>query len=171
MVGQVSKTGAAVTVIAGLSNPDYYVKNNQAAHFEQVSQAGEGGSTTVNDWVNKTSELSKQSPIEIPSSATVKVQAKNGYNQIAFKWAENGQNYEVRWHTKTPGAPEGQGNTWVISRVTPGSPTGQVRTEHILVGDMWIPRYQWQEAINAYRNGKATAGQLQLLKDGHWKAP
>ena len=154
MVGQVSETGAAVTVTAGLSNPDYYVKNNQAAHFEQVPRAGEGGSTTVNDWVNKTSELSKQSPIEIPSSATVKVQAKNGYNQIAFKWAENGQNYEVRWHTKTP-----------------GSPTGQVRTEHILVGDMWIPRYQWQEAINAYRNGKATAGQLQLLKDGHWKAP
>ncbi len=51
----------------------------------------------------------EQAPIEIPSSATVKVQAKNGYDQISFKWTENGQNYEVRWHTKTPGAPEGQG--------------------------------------------------------------
>ncbi len=40
MVGQVSETGATVTVIAGLSNPDYYVKNNQAAHFEQVPRAG-----------------------------------------------------------------------------------------------------------------------------------
>ena len=29
MVGQISETGAAVTVIAGLSNPDYYDKNNQ----------------------------------------------------------------------------------------------------------------------------------------------
>ena len=32
--------GAAVTVIAGLRNPAYYVKNNQAAHFEQVPRAG-----------------------------------------------------------------------------------------------------------------------------------
>ena len=43
MVGQASEAGAAVTVTAGLSNPDYYVKNNQAAHFEQVPRAGEGG--------------------------------------------------------------------------------------------------------------------------------
>ena len=129
------------------------------------------GSTTLNDWVNRIPELSQQAPIEIPSSATVKVQAKNGYDQISFKWSENGQNYEVRWHTKTPGAPEGQGNTWVVSRVTPGTPTGQVRTEHILVGDTWIPRYQWQDAINSYRNGTATQEQLQLLKDGHWQAP
>ncbi len=46
MVGQISETGAAVTVIAGLSNPDYYVKNNQAAHFEQVPRTGEGGTST-----------------------------------------------------------------------------------------------------------------------------
>ena len=136
-----------------------------------LTEVLEGGTTTLNDWVNKTSDLSKQAPIEIPSNATVKVQAKNGYDQITFKWTENGQNYEVRWHTKTPGAPEGQGNTWVVSRVTPGTPTGQVRTEHILVGDTWIPRYQWQDAINAYRNGTATTEQLQLLKDGHWQAP
>ncbi len=132
---------------------------------------GESGTSTLNDWVNRIPELSKQAPIEIPSSATVKVQAKNGYDQINFKWTENGKNYEVRWHTKTHGAPEGQGNTWVVSRVTPGTPTGQVRTEHILVGDTWIPRYQWQDAINAYRNGTATQEQLQLLKDGHWQAP
>lgn len=131
----------------------------------------EGGTSTLNDWVNKIPDLSKQAPIEIPSSATVKVQAKNGYDQVTFKWTENGHNYEVRWHTKTPGAPEGQGNTWVVSRVTPGTPTGQVRTEHILVGDTWIPRYQWQGAISAYRNGTATQEQLQLLKDGHWQAP
>ena len=129
------------------------------------------GSSTLNDWVDKISDLSKQAPIEIPSSATVKIQAKNGYDQISFKWTENGKNYEVRWHTKTPGAPEGQGNTWVVSRVTPGTPTGQVRTEHILVGDTWVSRYQWQEAINANKNGTATLEQLQLLKDGHWQAP
>ena len=121
--------------------------------------------------VNRIPELEVQAPIKIPSNATVKVQAKKGYDQISFKWIENGQNYEVRWHTKTPGAPEGQGNTWVVSRVTPGTPTGQVRAGHILVGDAWIPKYQWQDVINAYRNGIATQEQLQLLKDGHWQAP
>lgn len=45
------------------------------------------------------------------------------------------------------------------------------RTEHILAGDTWIPKYQWQDAINAYRNGTATQEQLQLLKDEHWQAP
>ena len=43
IVGQVSEAGAAVTVIAGLYNPAYGVKNNQVAHFEQVPRAGEGG--------------------------------------------------------------------------------------------------------------------------------
>lgn len=120
--------------------------------------------------VNRIPELEVQAPIKIPSNATVKVQAKKGYDQISFKWTENGQNYEVRWHTKTPGAPEGQGNTWVVSRVTPGTPTGQVRAGHILVGDAWIPKYQWQDVINAYRNGTATQEQLQLLKND-WQAP
>ncbi|MEE1100499.1 MAG: hypothetical protein U0K86_03345 [Agathobacter sp.] len=53
--------------------------------------AYQSGSTTLNDWVNRIPELSQQAPIEIPSSATVKVQAKNGYDQISFKWSENGQ--------------------------------------------------------------------------------
>ena len=43
IVGQVSEAGAAVTVIAGLYNPAYGVKNNQVAHFELVPRAGEGG--------------------------------------------------------------------------------------------------------------------------------
>ena len=154
-----------------LSEPELKKYLDEATNPWIRRAVDEGGTSTLNDWVNRIPELSKQAPIEIPSSATVKVQAKNGYDQISFKWTENGQNYEVRWHTKTPGAPEGQGNTWVVSRVTPGTPTGQVRTEHILVGDTWIPRYQWQDAINAYRNGTATQEQLQLLKDGHWQAP
>lgn len=137
----------------------------------RASKGKVGGSTTLNDWINKTLQLSKQAPIEIPPNATVKLQVKNGYEQITFKWTEGGKHYEVRWHTKTPGAPKGQGNTWVVSRVMPGTSTGQVRIEEILVGDAWIPRYQWQDAINAYRSGTATKEQLQLLEDGHWQAP
>ena len=130
------------------------------------------GKTNGSDWINKTSDLAKQAPITIPSNATTKVQAKSGYDQISFKWKGNdGCKYEVRWHTKTPGAPDGQGNTWVVSKVTPGTPTGQVKTEHILVENNWIPRYQWQQAIQNYRNKTATSAELELLRKGHWEAP
>ena len=155
----------------GIEEMQEQAMREAAEAMERGRVSSKGGTSTLNDWINKIPELSKQAPIEIPSNATVKTQAKNGYDQITFKWTENGQTYEVRWHTKTPDAPEGQGNTWVVSRVTPGTPTGQVRTEHILVGDTWLPRYQWQDAINAYKNGTATQEQLQLLKNGHWQAP
>ena len=158
--------GADDVVDAGMSGS--YMRY---AGISENGGAYRSGETTLNDWINRIPDLSKQAPIEIPSTATVKAQAKNGYDQISFKWTESGQNYEVRWHTKTPGAPEGQGNTWVVSRITPGTPTGRVRTEHILVGDTWVPRHQWQDAINVYRNGTATREQMQLLKDGHWQAP
>lgn len=144
---------------------------DESRSSDNLGSGTEGGSTTASDWENRIPELSKQAPVDIPSDATVKIQTKNGYDQITFKWSENGYNYEVRWHTRTPGAPAEQGNTWVVSRVTPGTPTGQVRAEHILVGDTWVPGYQWQDAINAYSNGTATAEQLQLLMDGHWSAP
>lgn len=96
---------------------------------------------------------------------------KNGYNQITFKWTEKGKNYEVRWHTKTSNAPEGQGNIWVVSCVIPSILTGQVQTEYILVGDTWVPKYQWQNAINVYKNATAASERLQLLKDEHWQTP
>ena len=40
----------------------------------------------------------------------------DGYEQISYKWNDGTYKYEVRWHTRTSGAPEGQGNTWVIQR-------------------------------------------------------
>ena len=125
----------------------------------------------MNQWSGRTSELAQQAPIRIPANATVRVQAKKGYNQISYRWTENGQVFEARWHTPTPNAPAGQGNTWVVSRVTPGTPTGQLRTEHILVGNRWVPRFEWQAAITAQKNGVATPEQLRLLENGHWPAP
>ena len=45
----------------------------------------------------------------------------DGYEQISYKWNDGTYKYEVRWHTRTSGAPEGQGNTWVIQRTIPGN--------------------------------------------------
>ena len=130
------------------------------------------GETTLADWADNIKELAKTSPLKIPDNATIKSGTKAaGYDQISYKWPDSGYNYEARWHTKTPGAPAGQGNTWVITRVTPGTATGNSRTVHILAGDKWVTRYEWQAAINAYQNGAMTAAQEAMLKAGHWLAP
>lgn len=40
--GELAELGAKEILIAGLYNPDFYVKNNEVAHFEQVLRMGEG---------------------------------------------------------------------------------------------------------------------------------
>ena len=128
-----------------------------------------GKQTTAADWNGKTNELAKSAPIDIPENATVKIQTKTGYDQITYKWSDGTYKYEVRWHTKTPGAPSGQGNTWLIERTTPGTPTGQRAVTHILTGEgQWTTRYDWQQAIKAFQNGTATEAQKTLLENGHW---
>ncbi|WP_390587592.1 RHS repeat-associated core domain-containing protein, partial [Paenibacillus illinoisensis] len=134
--------------------------------------------TTSDDWKAQDREarirsnLSQSAPISIPPTASVKIQSKTGYEQIQFKWSDGDYKYEGRWHTRTPGAPQNQGNTWVVERTTPGNTTGQQKTYHILTGDnQWTPRYEWQTAISARKNGSATAEQNKLLENGHWPAP
>jgi hypothetical protein len=110
-----------------------------------------------------------KAPIEIPKGAKVTPKSMNaGYEQISYMWKDETYKYEVRWHTRTPGAPPSQGNTWVIERTTPGI-GGMGPKSEILVGNQWISRYQWQKAIEAYQNGIATQQQLQILEQGHWK--
>ncbi|OJU18135.1 MAG: hypothetical protein BGN88_04970 [Clostridiales bacterium 43-6] len=113
-------------------------------------------------------EYRAKAPIEIPENATVKPASKTGYEQISYKWKDSNYKYEVRWHTRTPGAPKNQGNTWVVERVTPGS-GGVDPKSHILVEGQWISKFQWQAAIKAYQNGTATQQQLEILEKGHWK--
>ena len=56
----------------------------------------------------------------------------NTYDQISYKWSDGTYKYEARWHTETPGVSTGSGNTWVVERITPGTPTGQRSATHIL---------------------------------------
>ncbi|WP_088810940.1 MULTISPECIES: hypothetical protein [unclassified Listeria] len=79
-------------------------------------------------------QYKKKSPIDIPNTADIKAQSKNGHEQISYKWKENDETIEVRWHTKTPGAPEGQGNTFVVEKTIPGNSEGKRRTQQILIG-------------------------------------
>ena len=113
-------------------------------------------------------EYMTKSPVEIPESAMIKPSSKTGYEQILYKWRDATYKYEVRWHTRTPGAPTNQGNTWVIERITPGSGGIPPKSE-ILCGGQWISRFEWQEAIKAHQKGAATQRQLQILEQGHWK--
>lgn len=115
-------------------------------------------------------QYKKKSPVNIPENANIKAQSKNGYEQISYKWKENGETIEARWHTRTLGAPEGQGNTFVVEKTIPGTADGQRCSQQILVGeDKWVSKNDWQKAITDRKNGVSTPEQDKMLTDGHWK--
>lgn len=119
------------------------------------------------------STVRDSSPIRIPEGAETNSQRKSaGYDQIKFRWDEgegaSRKRYESRWHTRTPGAPEGAGATWVVTRTTPGLPDGSRRKSvEVLVGDSWVPQHEWQSAVSARKSGTATEQQQRLLDHGH----
>jgi RHS repeat-associated protein len=111
------------------------------------------------------------SPLPIPMDAEVRIQPKVGYEQISFRWTSEGHKFEARWHTRTPGAPKEQGDTWVVTRRTPGNSTGKQAVEHVMVGeDQWVSMHAWQEAVNANKANTATEVQKNLLQAGHYPA-
>lgn len=114
-------------------------------------------------------QYSKKAPIDIPDHAKIKAQSKTGYEQISYKWRDDTFKYEVRWHTRTPGAPENQGNTWVIQRTIPGSGANKPQTFFKIGEDEWIEGYKWYDAIAARKAGTATPEQISILDRGHWK--
>ncbi|AUX26718.1 uncharacterized protein SOCEGT47_072880 [Sorangium cellulosum] len=121
-------------------------------------------------WIAKIA--ARNSPVPIPDNAAINAQAKGGYLQIRYTWSDGTYRFESRWHTRTPGAPAGQGNTWVVTRTTPGTPTGQKKVQHVLTGENeWTPTHVWQAAVKANQDGTATEAQKDLLKRGHWPAP
>lgn len=123
---------------------------------------------TDDEIANIAKEYQKKSPIEIPEGASYKAQSKTGFEQISYKWNDGTYKYESRWHTRTSGAPETQGNTWVIQRTKPGSGGTKPYTE-FLAGDDWVPATKWYDAIAARKAGTATTEQIEILDKGHWK--
>ena len=101
----------------------------------------------------------KKAPIEIPDTAKYKAKSMaDGYEQISYKWNDGTYKYEVRWHTRTSGAPEGQGNTWVIQRTIPGNGGKKPSTQFLIGENEWVEGWKWYDAISARKNGT-----------GHWK--
>ena len=112
----------------------------------------------------------KKAPIEIPDTAKYKAKSMaDGYEQVSYKWNDGTYKYEVRWHTRTSGAPEGQGNTWVIQRTIPGNGGKKPSTQFLIGENEWVEGWKWYDAISARKNGTATQEQIELLDKGHWK--
>ena len=112
----------------------------------------------------------KKAPIKIPDDAKYKAKSMaDGYEQISYKWSDGIYKYEIRWHTRTSSAPEGQGNTWVIQRIIPGNGGTKPSTQFLIGKNEWIEGWKWYDAINARKNGTATHEQIELLNKGHWK--
>lgn len=118
-------------------------------------------------------DLSKSSPMKIPSTASIKDEKKQGYDQVKYTWKRGEYTYTARWHTRTPGAPKEQGNSWVIERKRVGighGPNARRAERHILIGkNKWVTKKRWHDAIHARQNGTATKEQEELLNNGHWK--
>ena len=154
------KNGIKVT---GLDEVDKAFKGDSGFKFKFSEMTDDEIAKIVNEYRSK-------SPIEIPENATYKAKSMNdGYEQITYKWNDGKYKNEVRWHTRTSGAPVDQGNTWVIERKIPGNGGTKPSTEILIGDDEWVPAYKWFEAIKARKAGTATQEQIELLDKGHWK--
>ncbi|MDD5791902.1 MAG: hypothetical protein PUD22_04910 [Erysipelotrichaceae bacterium] len=125
-------------------------------------------------------DLRLDSPIKIPADAKIKDETKEaGYDQVKYTWESEGYKYESRWHTKTPEAPDYQGNSWVVQRTKPGIACGsnaRPKQESIMVKDdspqgyRWVDKKIWNRAIHARNTSGRTTEQKELLDNGHWKS-
>lgn len=128
--------------------------------------------------------LKDKSPLKIEGNANITVREKNGYDDIQYKWSDGGYNYEMRWHTATPNAPEGTPPNWRVDRSKPGFPGGKdpvtgeklqgyPAVKEVLVWpengkSYYVSKDAWEAAGRAYRKGTATQEQLDMLKWGHY---
>ncbi len=129
----------------------------------------------MTEMAKRADDIALGSPLQIPGDSTKKISVKkNGYYQIEYKWnADDGFEYTSRWHTRTPGAPIEQADTFVVERRIPGIGYGKNQRESIeqvLVGENeWVSRSEWMEARKARGRGIITKEQEEMLYNGHWK--
>lgn len=117
--------------------------------------------------------ISKTSPVKIPDNAEVVFDVKkNGYYQMEYRYhnSDDGYFYHSRWHTKTPGAPDHQGDSWVIERRIKGVNYGKnlVKSEHVVLlsnGQM-VDLEVWKKA-KATPEQFRTPAQKMMLQLGH----
>lgn len=107
-------TEKVVTVLNyELANELYSTEQEAVELFKEYGFSKEKPMTV--EWIM---DNPQKAVIEIPDTAKYKAKSMaDGYEQISYKWNDGTYKYEVRWHTRTSGAPEGQGNTWVIQRI------------------------------------------------------
>lgn len=117
--------------------------------------------------------LPSTSPIYIPKSATIEEKHKKGYEQVKYRWKRDEYIYEARWHTRTPNAPESQGESWVVMKRKPGigyGPNSRNKIVKVLIGKKkWISYKKWEQAIKARKYNTITKEMEDILKHGHWK--
>lgn len=121
--------------------------------------------------------IASKSPINISKKATYNVQSKNGYKQIIYKFNRSNNEYEVRWHTPTPNAPKGIGNTYQITRKKKGIGYGKNATrkeiDHLIKypsGKIkWVSDGTYQDALRNNKMGKASKIEKEIVKYGHIK--
>ncbi len=147
--------------------------NQQTLEQEEAArQAAENEAAAELQYL--TQILPRSSPIHIPDNATITSQSKDEYNQVKYEWTSGGYNYLSRWHTRTPGAPLEQRDSWVVERHLPGigaGPNARPAVREVLIAEgKWISKSIWNAAIHARKNGTATQEQKELLDHGHWKA-
>ncbi len=121
-----------------------------------------GAGENHKDYIENT--LPNSSPIKIPSSATVKEEQKNGYDQVKYTWKKGDYSYTSRWHTRTPNAPKEQGDSWVVQRDKAGIGYGKnarPAKHEILVGkNKWVSKkgmaggYPCKEKRNSDKRAK-----------------
>ena len=157
-------------------------KESPQITFEQMEYAKRVEEAENNERLRQhylKAELPKTSPINVPESAVVKEEQKQGYKQVKYSWEKDGYRYLSRWHSRTPNAPENQGDSWVVERKTPGigyGPNARNAKTEILVGktsggkNIWIDKKIWDAAIYARKHGICTKEQEEILKHGHWEA-
>lgn len=113
----------------------------------------------------------QNSPIHVPKNAKMKVENKEGYEQVKYTWKHGNYSYEARWHTKTKDAPV-NGQSWVVKRERKGigyGPNARKNETYFLSGSKWVSKKDWFDAIKARKSGNATKKQIEILDKGHFR--